>query len=68
MNVRQPKIEGPQKFSLGQTWLASGSYEQNDLNSTKVGWQVNFLVILLFNKIIILYKMIVIAYFNCRII
>ncbi|ESQ32208.1 hypothetical protein EUTSA_v10005304mg, partial [Eutrema salsugineum] len=40
MNVWHPHIEGSDEFSLGQIWLTSGSYNNNDVNSIEAGWQV----------------------------
>lgn len=36
----QPKVETAEDFSLTQLWMFSGSYENNDLNTIEVGWQV----------------------------
>ncbi|XP_010422791.1 PREDICTED: uncharacterized protein LOC104708009 [Camelina sativa] len=40
MSVGHPKVAHTQEFSLGQTWLASGSFEGGDLNTIEAGWQV----------------------------
>lgn len=52
MNVWKPKVEGSEEFSLGQIWLTSGTYLDNNLNSIEAGWQVctissNFLYLIL---------------------
>ncbi|WVZ49342.1 hypothetical protein U9M48_000710 [Paspalum notatum var. saurae] len=39
-NLWQPKFEKDEDFSLTQFWIAGGSYENNDLNTIEVGWQV----------------------------
>ncbi|CAH2048238.1 unnamed protein product [Thlaspi arvense] len=41
MSVWHPKIQNDSgEFSLGQVWLAYGSYTAGDLNSIEAGWQV----------------------------
>ncbi|KAE9593535.1 putative neprosin [Lupinus albus] len=40
MNVWSPKVSDAGEFSLGQMWLASGSYEAKDLTTIEVGWHV----------------------------
>ncbi|KAJ1277121.1 hypothetical protein BS78_05G270100 [Paspalum vaginatum] len=39
-NLWQPKVEKDEDFSLTQLWIAGGSYDNNDLNTIEVGWQV----------------------------
>ncbi|WZZ79980.1 hypothetical protein YC2023_100552 [Brassica napus] len=41
MNVWKPKVEGSEEFSLGQIWLTSGTYLDNNLNSIEAGWQTD---------------------------
>ncbi|XP_019092148.1 PREDICTED: uncharacterized protein LOC109129049 [Camelina sativa] len=41
MSVGHPKVDQVGEFSLGQTWLLSGSYKKGDLNTIEVGWQVS---------------------------
>ncbi|CAN6855546.1 unnamed protein product, partial [Brassica oleracea] len=40
INVWDPIVEASGDFSLAQIWVASGSYETNDLNTIEAGWQV----------------------------
>ncbi|OEL28949.1 hypothetical protein BAE44_0010032 [Dichanthelium oligosanthes] len=40
INVWQPTIKSANDFSLTQTWVAAGSYQNNDLNTIEAGWQV----------------------------
>ncbi|KAG6547235.1 hypothetical protein Mapa_011171 [Marchantia paleacea] len=39
-NIWQPYVEDPGEFSLAQFWITAGSYEENNLNTIEVGWQV----------------------------
>ncbi|KAL3676507.1 hypothetical protein R1sor_026455 [Riccia sorocarpa] len=39
-NVWKPYVELSSEFSLSQLWITAGSYEQNNLNTIEVGWQV----------------------------
>ncbi|KAJ1277113.1 hypothetical protein BS78_05G269500 [Paspalum vaginatum] len=39
-NLWQPKVEKGEDFSLTQFWIAGGSFDNNDLNTIEVGWQV----------------------------
>ncbi|CAH8353409.1 unnamed protein product [Eruca vesicaria subsp. sativa] len=38
MNVWHPIIESADEFRLGQIWIVSGSYINNDINNIEVGW------------------------------
>ncbi|WVZ51527.1 hypothetical protein U9M48_002666 [Paspalum notatum var. saurae] len=40
INLWQPIVETASDFSLTQFWVTSGSYQNNDLNTIEVGWQV----------------------------
>ncbi|CAH8390787.1 unnamed protein product [Eruca vesicaria subsp. sativa] len=40
ISVWDPIVEASGDFSLAQVWLASGSYETNELNTIEAGWQV----------------------------
>ncbi|XP_010420711.1 PREDICTED: uncharacterized protein LOC104706237 [Camelina sativa] len=40
LNVWDPIVEAQGDFSLAQIWLASGSYENGDVNTIEAGWQV----------------------------
>ncbi|KAL3676521.1 hypothetical protein R1sor_026469 [Riccia sorocarpa] len=39
-NVWKPTVELSGEFSLSQLWITAGSYDQNNLNTIEVGWQV----------------------------
>jgi hypothetical protein len=41
INLWQPTTETAQDFSLTQLWISAGSYNNNDLNTIEVGWQVS---------------------------
>ncbi|CAL4990184.1 unnamed protein product [Urochloa decumbens] len=40
INLWQPTINKANDFSLTQTWVTAGSYQNNDLNTIEAGWQV----------------------------
>ncbi|CAN6373210.1 unnamed protein product [Urochloa humidicola] len=40
INLWQPTIKKASDFSLTQTWVTAGSYQNNDLNTIEAGWQV----------------------------
>lgn len=40
ISVWDPTVEQGDEFSLSQIWITSGSYENNNLNTIEVGWQV----------------------------
>ncbi|CAN6373211.1 unnamed protein product [Urochloa humidicola] len=40
INLWRPTIKKANDFSLTQTWVIAGSYQNNDLNTIEAGWQV----------------------------
>ncbi|CAN8269687.1 unnamed protein product [Cochlearia groenlandica] len=40
LNVWDPVVESQDDFSLAQIWLASGFYENGDVNTVEAGWQI----------------------------
>ncbi|XP_010523377.1 PREDICTED: uncharacterized protein LOC104801736 [Tarenaya hassleriana] len=40
INIWNPNVQTPNEFSLAQIWLATGGYQNSDLNSIEAGWQV----------------------------
>ncbi|CAN8318155.1 unnamed protein product [Cochlearia groenlandica] len=41
ISIWRPKVETKDEFSISQIWITSGSYENHNLNSVEVGWQVS---------------------------
>ncbi|KAL3676508.1 hypothetical protein R1sor_026456 [Riccia sorocarpa] len=39
-NVWNASVEDSSEFSLSQMWITAGSYDENNLNTIEVGWQV----------------------------
>ncbi|KAL3676510.1 hypothetical protein R1sor_026458 [Riccia sorocarpa] len=39
-NIWNPSVEAWNEFSLSQMWIAAGSYDEKNLNTIEVGWQV----------------------------
>lgn len=43
INVWDPKVENKDiELSISQIWISSGGYDENNLNTIEVGWQVAY--------------------------